>query len=90
MDGLDLRTEMYFGLPDNLSKGFPKNIQGVQKKMSRSFCLIPLAKNMLEGKDIINLKAGIHSFVWSTKTFLYNIWQSRYKQMKMGYQIQNV
>ena len=62
-------------------------LQVVQKKMSRSFCLIPLAKNMLENWDIIHWKGGIHSFVWSTKTFLYDIRDPRYKQIKMGYQI---
>ena len=64
-----------------------RGIQGVQKKMRRSFCLISLATNMLEGWDIIHWKGGIHSFVWSTKTFLYDIWEPRYKQIKMGYQI---
>ena len=43
--------------------------------------------NMLESWDIIHWKGGIHSFVWSTKTFLYDIWEPRYKQIKMGYQI---
>ena len=62
-------------------------IQGVQKKMRRSFCLISLATNMLESWDIIHWKGGIHSFVWSTKTFLYDIREPRYKQIKMGYQI---
>ena len=62
-------------------------IQGVQKKMSRSFCLISLATNMLESWDIIHWTGGIHSFVWSTKTFLYDIQEPRYKQIKMEYQI---
>ena len=55
--------------------------------MCRSFCLISLATNMLEGWDIINLKGGIHSFVLSTKTFLYDIRELRYKQIKMEYEI---
>ena len=62
-------------------------LQGVHKKMSHSFCLISLATKMLEGHDIIHWKVGIHSFVKNTKTFLYNIWEPRYKQIKMGYQI---
>ena len=62
-------------------------IQGVQKKMRRGFCLISLATNMLESLHIIHWKGGIHSFVWSTKTFLYNIREPRYKQIEMGYQI---
>ena len=49
----------------------------------RSFCLISLAINIIEGWDIINLKCGIHSSVWSTKTFLYNIREPRYKQIKI-------
>ena len=35
----------------------------------------------------ISLKGGINSFVWSTKAFLYDIREPRYKQIKMGYQI---
>ena len=45
----------------------------------RSVCLISLPTNMLEGWDIIHLKSGIHSSVWSTKTFLYNKREPRYK-----------
>ena len=67
------------------------NIKGGTKKTSLNsqhrFYLISLTKNMLEGWDIIHWKGGIHSFVWSTKTFLYDIWEPRYKQIKMGYQI---
>ena len=37
--------------------------------------------------DIIHMKNGIHSSIWSTKTFLYDIRAPRYKQFKMGYQI---
>ena len=51
--------------------------------MCRSFCLISLATNMLEGWDSINWKCEIHSFVCSTKNFLYDIWE----QIKMEYQI---
>ena len=47
------------------------------------FCLISLATNILE----IHWKGGMHSFVWSTETFLYNIREPRYKQIKIGYQI---
>ena len=38
-------------------------VQGVQKKMRRSSCLISLATDMLESWDIIHWKGGIHSFV---------------------------
>ena len=66
-------------------------LKGGTKKTSLNsqhrFYLISLTKNMLEGWDIIHWKGGIHSFVWSTKTFLYDIWEPRYKQIKMGYQI---
>ena len=43
-------------------------VQGVQKNMRRSFCLISLATNMLESLNTIHWKGRIHSFVWSTKT----------------------
>ena len=58
-----------------------------QKRMCHSFCLISLATNMLEG---FILKGGIHSSVSSTKTFLYDIMEPRYKQIKIGYQISKV
>ena len=58
-----------------------------KKHDPHSFCLVSLATNMLESWDIIHWKGGIHIFVWSTKTFLYNIWEPRYKQIKMEYQI---
>ena len=50
-------------------------------------CLISLATNIVESWSIIHWKDGILSFIWSTKTFLYDIWESRYKQIKMGDQI---
>ena len=57
----------------------------VSKKNShRRLCLISLATDMLE---IIHWIGGVHSFVWSTKTFLYDIWEPRYKQIIMRYQI---
>ena len=67
-------------------QGF-RDVQGVKKKMRRSFCLISLAKNMLEGWDIIQWKGGIHSFDWSIKTYLYDIQEPRYKKIKIEYQI---
>ena len=55
--------------------------------VKNALCLISQTTNVQEGWDIIHWKGGIHSFVWSTKTFLYDIWEPRYKQIKMGYQI---
>ena len=46
-----------------------------------------MATNMLEGWDIFNLIGEIHSSVWNTKTFLYDIWELRCKQNNMGHQI---
>ena len=73
------------------SYGEVDNIKGEAKKTSLNsqhrFCSISLTKNILEGWDIIHWKGRIHSFVWSTKTFLYDIWEPRYKQIKMGSQI---
>ena len=59
-------------------------LKGGQKK---NLTTIFLAANVPEGWDIIHLKVEIHSSVWSTKTFLYDIQEPRYKQIKMGYQI---
>ena len=57
-------------------------LQGVLKKIRRSFCF-----NMLEDWDIIHLKGKIHSSIWNTKTSLYDIREPGYKQNNMGYQI---
>ena len=45
------------------------------------------AMGMLEGCDISHVKGVIHISVWSTKTFLYDIREPRYEQIKIGYQI---
>ena len=58
--------------------------------MHRSFCVIYLATNMPEGSDIIHFKGEIYSSVLSTKTFLYDIREPRYKQIKTRYQISKV
>ena len=41
---------------------------------------------MLKGCDIFHMKGGIRSFIRSTKTFLYDIRELRYKQNNLGYQ----
>ena len=51
------------------------------------FCLISLVRNILEGWSIFHLKGGIHRSIWSTKTFLYDIVELRYKRNNMEYQI---
>ena len=67
-------------------------LKGESKKNSlnlrRSFGLFSLATNILEGWDIIHLNGGIQSSVWSTKTFLYDIREPRYKQIKIGFRFQ--
>ena len=61
-----------------------------KKNVTLSFSLISLAIDMLEGRYISHLKGGIHSSVWSTKTFLYNIREPRYKQNDMGYKMSRI
>ena len=46
-----------------------------------------MTTNRLEGLNIIHLKGGINSSIWSTKTYLYEIREPRYKQIKTGYHI---
>ena len=46
-----------------------------------------LATYMLESWDLYHSKGEIHSSVWSTKTFLYDIREPRKKKIKMGYHI---
>ena len=58
--------------------------------MSCSFCFISRATNMLEGWYIFQFKDGIHSFLWSTKTFLNDIRKARYKQNNIGYEISRI
>ena len=83
----DTHDGRYPLMKDNLRWKTILHVQGVQKKMSRSICLISLATKMQESWDMIHWKGGIHSFIWSTKTFLYDIREPRYKQIKIGYQI---
>ena len=52
--------------------------------MRRSFCLISLATNMLEGWEIFHLKGGIHRSFWIVRLFLYDIRELRYKQNKIS------
>ena len=65
-------------------------LQGVQKKMCRSFCLISPATSILEHSDIFHLKGDIHSFVLSTSSFLCNIGEPRYEENKMVYHISRI
>ena len=58
-------------------------LKGGQKNLTKIRTSHSLATNMLEGWDIIHWKGVIHSFVWSTKTFLFDIRKPRYKQIKM-------
>ena len=53
-------------------------------------CSISPVTNMLKVWYTLHLKGRIHRFVWSTKTFLYNIREPRYKLNKIGYQISKV
>ena len=43
-------------------------------------------KHARRWSHIAFLKGGIHSSVWSTRTFLYNIREPRYKQIRFGHQ----
>ena len=62
----------------------------IKTKMHSSFRVMFLATNMPEVWNIIHFKGKIHSSVWSTKTFLYDIRELRYKQNNMGYQISRI
>ena len=61
-------------------------IQGVSKKMSRSVCLISLAKSSLESWDIFQMKGDIHRYVLSTISFLCDIKEQKFTQNNIGYQ----
>ena len=63
----------------------PKNIQGFHKKNAPQF-LFDFSGYKHARRLGHNSLGGIPSFVWSTKTFLYDIREPRYKQIKMGYQ----
>ena len=58
-----------------------------KKNFTLGISIISPAINMLEGLDILHLKGEIHSSVWSTKIFLYDIREPRYNQNKIGYKI---
>ena len=59
------------------------------REFQKNFTLSP-AINLLEGLDILHLKGGIHSPVYNTKTFLYDIMESRYKQNNMWFYISRI
>ena len=58
--------------------------------MSRSFCLISLATNMLESWDIFHLKGVSIGPSGVQKTFLYVLREPRYEKNKMKYQISKI
>ena len=61
-----------------------------KKNAPLCFCLISLVTNIVEGWYIFHLKGWINRSVWSTRTFLYNIRELRYKQNNMGYHISKI
>ena len=58
-----------------------------QKTPHFGFCWISLVENLLEGWNIFHFKGGIQRSIWSTKTFLYDIREPRYKQKNKRYYI---
>ena len=63
-------------------------LKGVEKKTV--LLKITLIRQILRLETfwyIFNLKVGVHSFVWSTKTFLFDLRELRYKLNNIGYQI---
>ena len=62
----------------------------LKKTAPLQFCLISLVRNILEGWYIFHFKGGIHRSIWSTKTFLYDIREPRYKLNNIGYHIPNI
>ena len=81
-------------LCDGINPGLRKNSISLttgcfKKNFTLGISIISPAINMLEGWDISHLKGEIHSSVWSTKTFLNDIRELRYKQNNMEYKISN-
>ena len=72
-------TEMFLYSRQSYVSHCSNEIQGVSKTT------ISTTIKMLEGWNIFYLKGGIHGSVLSTKTFLYDIRELRYKQIKIGY-----
>ena len=60
-----------------------------KKNFTLGISVISPTINMLEGLDISHLKGEIHCSIWSTKTFLNDIRELRYKQNNMEYKISN-
>ena len=61
-----------------------------QKNFTLGISIIFPTINMPEGWDIPHLKGGIHSSIWSTKKFLYNIRKPIYKQNNKGCKISRI
>ena len=60
----------------------------LKKNFTLGIYLISPAIYMLECWHILHLKVGIYRSVWSTKTFLHDIREPRYKQNNMGIRFQ--
>ena len=75
---------LWFGL---FRQRFFNSYRVSQKNAPLWVCLISLARNILEGWYIFHFKGGIHGSIWSTKTFLYDIREPRYKRNNMEYHI---
>ena len=61
-----------------------------KKNASKVVWIKSPATNILDDWDISHLKDRICSSVWSTKTFLYDIWELRYKQNNMCYHLSKI
>ena len=56
-----------------------------KKNVPKIVWMISPAANMLDGWDISYLRGGIYSSDWSTKTFMWDIRELRYMEIKIGY-----
>ena len=63
-------SQFQFG---NFENRWGGGLQGVSKKMSRSFYFISLATSSLESWNVSQIKADIHRYVLSTISFLCDI-----------------
>ena len=80
-------------LAQNISHNSLYSLKGEKKtslNLRNSFCWISPATSIIDDWDIIHLKSEIHSYVWSTKTFLYGIRELSYIQNNIGYQISRI
>ena len=83
-------THGYFKIIQDYFKDASRLIQGYRVPKKKCDLLYAQYLRQIKHKSgwfVVHFKDGVHSFVWSTQTFLCDIREPRCKQNNIGYQI---